>query len=187
VLKLILKSQLLIVFVLLNACVSPKPQLGNFVTSTDFHLIQSFRIGQITMSGMPWDPSMDKSLKGYTKEILRSELEQKDFQENLKLANCLVRVEWNKRLRVYREAAKPFEDPIKISNNIEFQKRPLVWLGLTLEFYNPKTDQIFWRASLDDCIKVIDLNEAAIIEVIKTAVFNFPERVKFNPELKSFK
>lgn len=130
---------------------------------------------------------MSKSLKGYTKEILRSNLERKGFQENLKSANCLVRARWHKRLRVQEKTVKLFDDSWRTSSSVEIYKRPLVWVGLTVEFYNPRTDQIFWRVSLDDCAKAINLNEATIIRIIENAVLNFPECVKFNPELKSFK
>jgi hypothetical protein len=187
VLNLILKSHLLILFLFLNGCISPERHPGDFVEPTDFHLIQSFRIGEITTSGMPWEASMSKSLKGYTKEILRSNLERKGFQENLKSANCLVRARWHKRLRVQEKTVKLFDDSWRTSSSVEIYKRPLVWVGLTVEFYNPRTDQIFWRVSLDDCAKAINLNEATIIRIIENAVLNFPECVKFNPELKSFK
>ena len=172
---------------LLNACISPDPLPGNFVETTDFHLIQSFRIAEITMSGMPWDTNTAERLKRYSDTILRASLVKKGFQENLNLADCYVRLRWHKRLRVYQKASEPFLDLSGTSSGPEMNKRPLVWIGLTFEFYNSKTDKIFWRASMDDQLMIINLNEAAITKMLEDAVVNFPKCVEFNPQLKSFK
>lgn len=181
------KVFLLLLVILMNACVSPDPFPGDFVETTDFHLIQSFRIAEITLSGMPWDANSAKILKQYSEKTLRASMVKKGFQENLNIADCLVRATWHKRLRVHSKTTEPFLDTSDTSRRYENNNRPLAWIGLTIEFYNPKTDKIFWRASMHDQLKIINLNETAIVEILEDAIVNFPKCVEFNPQLKNFK
>ena len=95
----------------------------------------------------------------------------------------MVRAEWNKSLRVNLGHFSTFEHIPEMKYRDEAASRPRVMCSLTLELYNPKEDKIFWRASLPDCVYILNLRESIISEAIERALSSFPRRIELDPDL----
>ena len=171
------------VVVIFAGCFSPDRPAGDFVLTTDFHLLQTCTIGEINLSGMKWSEQSGASLAGYTALKLAAEMEKRGFTRSEKNADFVVRAEWNKALRVNLGHFSTFEHIPEMKYRDEAASRPRVMCSLTLELYNPKEDKIFWRASLPDCVYILNLRESIISEAIERALSSFPSRIELDPDL----
>lgn len=164
-------------------CLTPERSAGNFVKDTNFHQLQSFRVGEINLSGMPWSEPSASNLSEYTAYKLGNEIEEKGFIRSDNGADFIIRADWRKALKVNLKPVNPFGDVPELRTHDENYTRPRVMCSLTIELYDPKLDQIFWRAQLRDCVEFLKLQEVLISEVIEQALKSFPGRIEVDPNL----
>ncbi len=171
--------------VFLSACISTDRHPGDFVQTTDFHILQSFTIGEIELSGMEWTESMGESLTETTRSELAAELERRGFPDSGSEADFIVRADWKKALRVKLRTGNAFDEIPEMSRQDEDRFRPQVLCSLTVELYDSKKDVVFWRAKMPDCLDVLRVNEDNVVAIIKKVMASFPQRIQLDPNLRT--
>lgn len=171
--------------VFLSACISTDRHPGDFVQTTDFHILQSFTIGEIELSGMESTESMGESLTETTRSELAAELERRGFPDSGSEADFIVRADWKKALRVKLRTGNAFDEIPEMSRQDEDRFRPQVLCSLTVELYDPKKDVVFWRAKMPDCLDVLRVNEDNVVAIIKKVMASFPQRIQLDPNLRT--
>ncbi len=170
---------------LLGGCLSPDREPGDFVQTTDFHLLQTFKVGEVHLSGMDWTESSGASLTEYTLFKLDAEMRKRGFARSERSADFIIRTEWKKALKVALMQNDGFENIPELRGFSRDEVRPRVMCSLVVELYDPKEDRIFWRSSMPDCVEILNLREAIISDVIEGALISFPERIELDPNLKT--
>lgn len=170
---------------LLSGCLSPDRAPGDFVQTTDFHLLQTYKVGEVHLSGMDWTESSGASLSQYTLFKLNAEMENRGFDRSETNADFIIRTEWKKALKVAFRQTDSFDNIPELRGYNRDEDRPRVMCSLVVELYDPKDDKIFWRSSIPDCVEILNLREAIISDVIEGALISFPERIELDPNLKT--
>lgn len=170
-------------FVFVTGCLNTERHAGNFVQNTEFHLLQSYRVGEINLTGMRWIEQSSGDILEYTAYRLDHEIEGRGFTFSENNADFIVRAEWNKALRVSLKAVSPFGNVPELHGHDEKDTRPRVMCSLTIELYDPKKDQIFWRAHMPNCVDVLELREDVIFKAIEYSLRAFPARIELDRSL----
>ena len=170
---------------LLGGCLSPDREPGDFVQVTDFHLLQTFKVGEIHLSGMNWTEPSGASLSEYTLFKLYAEMEKRGFERSDTSADFIIRTEWKKALKLTLRQTDSFDNIPEFRGYDRDEDRPRVMCSLIIELYDPKKDQIFWRSSIPDCVEILKLREAIVSNAIEGALVSFPERIALDPGLKT--
>ena len=171
--------------VFLSACISTDRHPGDFVQTTNFHILQSFSIGEVQLSGMEWTEPMSNSLTETPRTELAAQLKRCGFPDDGSGADFIVRADWKKALKLKLRTRNIFDEVPEMSRRDEDRFRPQVLCSLTVELYNPKEDVVFWRAEMPDCLDVLRVNEKNIVAVIKKAMASFPQRIELDPNLRT--
>jgi hypothetical protein len=172
-----------IVAVFLSACVGTDRHAGDFVQTTDFHILQSFAIGEVELSGMEWTEPVGESLIEVTRLELAAQLKDSGFPDGGGAADFVVRANWHKALRAGLPARNAFNTIPEMRDRDHDWARPQVLCSLSVELYDPSRDVIFWRAKMPDCLEVLRLNQENVVAVIQKAMAAFPQRIQMDPDL----
>jgi hypothetical protein len=115
---------------------------------------------------------------------ISSELQARGFEEADANADFYAVVKWKKSVSSY---ANPFDhiDPYTevMARRDDHVDRFASRLHLILEVYEGSTGNLFWRKDLPNIFNALELTEERIVNSLKLAIRNFPERVEEDPNL----
>ncbi|NCG08632.1 MAG: DUF4136 domain-containing protein [Verrucomicrobia bacterium] len=151
--------------------------------TTDFHILQSFAMGEVELSGMEWTEASRESLNKITLTELAAQLDRCGFTDGGSEADFIVRAYWKKALKLGLRAPSSFSTIPEMRGYDEDAMRPQVLCSLTVELYDPKNNAVFWRAELPNCLNVLSLSQDNIAEAIAEAMASFPQRIQLDPNL----
>jgi hypothetical protein len=179
---------LLPLFALLSiftGCVSTQPN-SEFVKSINFSSLDTFSFKHTLVTGMDFRKSEEYLLEDLSKQSIVDELAARGFEQSDTDADFFAVVKWKKsvgnnanpfdHIDPYNEVMARRDDPTRM-----FAPR----LHLTLEIYESRTGNMFWRKDLPNIFDAIQLTEDRVVDSLKLSIQNFPQHIEKDPNLPS--
>ncbi|MFU8848816.1 MAG: hypothetical protein ACNA77_08890 [Opitutales bacterium] len=179
-----LLSPLILLFPLIfTACVSSSPH-SEFVKTITFSSLDSFSYKHTIVNGMDFRESEKLFLEEISEAALSGELRARGFEQLAEGSDFFVVTKWRKAVSSYPnhfDHIDGFQDSLNRRNkpNYYFAAR----LHLIVELYESSTGELFWRKDLPNIFDAVQFTEERVIESLKRAMENFPERVEKDPNL----
>jgi len=169
---------------LFAGCMSPPPPNAEFVKTVNFSSLDTFSYKHTIVAGMEFRESEEMLLEDLSEATISSELQARGFEEADADADFYAVVKWKKSVSSY---ANPFDhiDPYTevMARRDDHVDRFASRLHLILEVYEGSTGNLFWRKDLPNIFNALELTEERIVNSLKLAIRNFPERVEEDPNL----
>ena len=174
----------LFLFSLFSGCMSTPTPNAEFVNSVNFSSLDTFSFKHTLISGMDFRESEEMLLEKLSAQTIRQELQARGFEPVQANADFYAVVKWKKSVSGY---ADPFDhiDPVHevMARRDDAAMRFASRLHLTLEIYQSGTDKLFWRKDLPNIFDALQLTEERIVDSLKRAIQNFPQRIEKDPNL----
>jgi len=176
-------SVLIFLSALLVGCVSNSPH-SEFVKTITFSTLQSFSYKHTLVSGMDFRESEKQFLENLSETTLSSELAARGFEEVSTESDFFVVTKWKKAVSSYPDV---FDHIDGARESLDRRDHPSYRFGsrlhLTVEVYESSTGNMFWRKDLPNIFDAVQFTEERVVESLKRAIDNFPERVENDPSL----
>jgi hypothetical protein len=170
-----------------TACVSTSPN-SEFVKSVSFSALDVFSFKHTLVTGMDFRESDEMLLEDLSAQCIVSELQARGFDlaEPDAEGDFFVVVKWKKAVTSY---ANPF-DHIDPYNEVISRRDSAVAmfaprLHLTVEIYESRTGNLFWRKQLPNIFDANQFTEERVVAALQQAVKNFPSHIEKDPNLPS--
>lgn len=178
--RLLLLSTLL---TLLNGCASTQKH-SEFVKTINFSSLDTFSFKHTLITGMDFRKSDELLLEQLSEQTIVNELLGRGFEQVESDADFFAVVKWKKSVSSY---VNPF-DHIDPYNELAARRdHPTSQLAsrlhLTLEIYESRTRNLFWRNELPNIFDAILLTEERVTDSLKLAIKNFPQHIVKDPNL----
>lgn len=165
------------------ACVSKAPH-SEFVKTITFSSLQTFNYKHTLLTGMDFRESEEQLLEELSEEVLRAEFTARGFEPVESGSDFFVVTKWRKAVSSYPDA---FDHIDGAADSIGRRDRPSYRFAsrmhLIVEVYETSTRELFWREELPNIFDATQFTEERVVESLKRAVDNFPERVEKDPDL----
>ncbi|TVP78619.1 MAG: DUF4136 domain-containing protein [Puniceicoccaceae bacterium] len=166
----------------LAGCATTQPH-AEFVKTINFSSLDTFSYKHTLITGMDFRDSEQLLLEALSAATISSELEARDFEQVEADADFFAVVKWKKAVSNYVnpfDHIDPYSDVVSRSNKTnQFAAR----VHLTLEIYETRTGNLFWRKDLPNSFDAIQLTEQRVTDSLKRAIANFPQRIEKDPNL----
>lgn len=177
---------LLVAIILFSGCATTTDPNAQFVGSVDFTPLDQFSYKHTLITGMNFRESEELLIEEMSEVVLSSELRQRGFEQVDSDADFYVVTKWKKAVSSYPSIHDsidgPFESLGRRDNpSYKFGSR----LHLTVEIYEAGTNNLFWRNDLPNIFDATQFTEGRLIESLKHAIKNFPNRIEKDPNLPS--
>jgi hypothetical protein len=152
--------------VLLSGCASFETSRpgGDFVRSTDFSPLDTFRYKHTMISGMAFrQSSQEMVMRELSEKVLTEELSARGFEAEASSEDFYVVSKWRKEINMSAAEAVRF--------------------SLSVEIYDGATDTVFWRADLPSIFNAMQWSEERVSQTLRLAIENFPARIEKDPNL----
>lgn len=166
-----------------TACVSNSPH-SEFMKTITFSSLDSFSYKRTIVNGMDFRESEKLFLEEMSEATLSSELVGRGFEQVDSDSDFFVVTKWRKAVSSYPDAfdhIDGFQDSLSRRDNPSY--RFAARLHLIVEVYESSTGELFWRQDLPNIFDAVQFTEERVVESLKRAIQNFPERVEKDPEL----
>lgn len=176
---------LLVAILAFSGCATTDPN-AQFVGSVNFSGLEQFSYKHTLISGMNFRESEELLMEEMSELVLSSELNQRGFEQVDSGADFYVVTKWKKAVSSYPSIHDSidgsFESLGRRDNpSYKFASR----LHLTVEIYEADTNNLFWRNDLPNIFDATQFTEGRVIESLKHAIKNFPNRIEKDPNLPS--
>ena len=173
----------LFVLSLFAGCMSTPAANSEFVKTVNFSSLDTFGYKHTLVTGMDFRESDELLLEQLSEQTIINELKSRGFEAVDSEGDFYAVVKWKKSVSAY---ANPFDhiDPYtevtaRRDEGDRFASRP----HLTLEIYESGTRNLFWRKDLPNIFDALQLTEERVVDSLKLAIENFPQRVAEDPNL----
>jgi hypothetical protein len=164
-------------------CASTSPN-SEFVKTINFTALDTFSYKHTLVTGMDFRESEEMLLEDLSAQTITGELQARGFEPVETNADFFAVVKWRKSVSNYVD---PFDhiDPVnevlarRDSPTARFASR----LNLTLEIYESRTGNLFWRKDLPNIFDALQLTEERVVDSLKLSIKNFPEHIEKDPNL----
>ncbi|HKK17925.1 MAG TPA: hypothetical protein VJ952_04515 [Opitutales bacterium] len=174
---------ILLLPILLVGCVS-STQHSEFVKTITFSSLQTFSYQHTLITGMDFRESEEQLLEDLSEEVLTAEFTSRGFDRAEGDGDFFVVAKWRKAVSSYPDIFDSIDGPRDSLNrrdnpSYRFASR----IHLTVEIYETATGELFWREDLPNIFDAVQFTEERVIESLRRAVEDFPERVEKDPNL----
>lgn len=176
-------SLLIVLSALLAGCVSNSSH-SEFEKTITFSSLQTFSYENTLISGMDFRESEEQLLEDTSEATLSSELTSRGFEKVATDGDFYVVAKWKKAVSSYPNAFDHIDgarDSLERRDNpgYRFASR----LHLTVEVFESSSGKLFWRKDLPNIFDAVQFTEERVVESLKHAIENFPDRVEKDPDL----
>lgn len=177
-------SLLTVLSALLLGCVSNNSPHSEFVKTITFSSLNTFSYKHTLTAGMDFKKSEELFLEEHSEEILTAEFTARGFEQVDEGSDFFVVTKWRKAVSSYPDAFDHIDGPMdsmarRDNPSYRFASR----IHLFVEVYETSSGDLFWRKELPNVFDAVQLTEERVVESLKRAVKNFPERVAKDPNL----
>lgn len=177
-------SPLILLFPLIfTACVSNSPH-SEFVKTITFSSLDSFSYKHTIVNGMDFRESEKLFLEEASETALSAELKARGFEQVEEDSDFFVVTKWRKAVSSYPDH---FDHIDGFHESFDRRDHPTYRFSarfhLIVEVYQSSTGELFWRKDLPNIFDAVQFTEERVIESLKRAVENFPDRVEKDPDL----
>jgi hypothetical protein len=157
---------------------------GDFVRSTNFSPLDTFRYQETILSGTPLRDYQEAGLLEISEQVLSDELRARGFEAVDSDADFYAIVKWSKALSSYMVFFDSVDGPTAtMARSSSGSSKATVRFTLTVEFYEAASDDLFWRAELPNIFDAIQSTDTRVEQSLVRAIQNFPQRVEKDPNL----
>lgn len=169
--------------VFFTGCVSNTPN-SEFVNTITFSSLDTFSYKHTLITGMDFRESEEQFLKGLSEQTLVAAFTARGFELVEADSDFFIVTKWKKAVSSYPGAFDSIDGPLDSINrrdnpSYRFSSR----LHLTVEVYETSTHNLFWRKDLPNIFDAVQLTEERVVESLRRAIKNFPERIEKDPSL----
>ena len=174
---------LLILSAIVAGCATNSPH-AEFVKTITFSSLQTFSYKHTLVSGLDFRESEELLLEELSEETLISELAGRGFESRDADGDFYVVTKWKKAVSSYPGPFDSVDGPLESLDrrdnpSYRFASR----LHLTVEVYEASSRNLFWRKDLPNVFDAVQFTEDRIVESLRRAIKNFPERIEKDPNL----
>ena len=179
-----MKSRIFLTSVLfLGGCATTSTN-SEFVNTITFSSLETFNYKHTLVTGMDFRKSEELFLEEVSEEVLVAEFKARGFEEVESGGDFFAVAKWKKAVSSYPDMFDSIDGPFDSMNrrdnpSYRFASR----IHLTVEVYESSTGTLFWRKDLPNIFDAVQFTEERVVESLRRAVGNFPERVKKDPNL----
>ena len=173
---------LIAVLAVLVGCASTQPH-AEFVKTVNFSSLDTFRFKHTLISGMDFRESEELLLESLSERTISSELRALGFEEVAADADFVAVVKWKKAVSTHANAFQHIDPYTEVMARRDEATRFASRVHLTLEFYETRSGNLFWRKDLPKIFDAIQLTEERVVDSLKRAIENFPEHIEKDPDL----
>lgn len=176
-------SGLVLLLGLSTGCVSHQPY-GEFSKTVNFSSLDTFYFKNTLTSGMEFREAEKQTLRSLSERTIFEELRVRGFEWAADDPDFFVVAKWRKAVSGH---ANPFDhiDPYSEVAARRDSGRLLTRVHLTLEIYESSSGHLFWNNELPNIFAAVQLTEERVVESLRRAIQNFPERIEKDPNLPS--
>lgn len=170
-----------------TGCISPPAPHSEFAKTINFSSLDTFSYKHTLVTGLDFLESDELLLERLSEKTIVSELQRRNFQYVDTDADFFAVVKWKKAVSSYPGVFSSIDgasDSFDRGNNLSYQFASR--MHLTLEIYESRTGNMFWRNDLPNIFDAIQMTEERIEDSLKRAIQNFPERIDKDPNLPNF-
>ncbi|MDQ8194275.1 DUF4136 domain-containing protein [Coraliomargarita sp. SDUM461004] len=161
-------------------------QHAEFVKTINFSSLDTFRFKHTLVSGMDFRESDELLLEALSEQVIVNELQNRGFEFSDTDADFFAIVKWKKSVSSHVD---PFAhiDPYTevMARRDDTRTRFASRLHLTLEIYETRTQNLFWRKDLPNSFDALQLTEERVVASLARAIENFPQHIVKDPNLPS--
>jgi hypothetical protein len=170
---------------LFSGCATSSPH-AEFVKTVNFSSLDEFSFKHTLISGMDFRESNELLLEDLSEQTLVSELKSRGFDLVSSDADFFVVVKWKKAVTTY---ANPFDHIDPYTEVVARRESPTSMfasrLHLTVEIYESRSGNLFWRNELPNIFDANQFTEARVVAALHEAIKNFPQHIEKDPNLPS--
>jgi len=157
---------------------------NEFVRSINFTPLDSFAYKHTLVTGMDWRDSEKQILEKLSEQVLRDELFKRGFEEVDGRPDFYVVAKWKKAVSSYPGLFDSIDGPTEsINDRHNPSSRYAVRYTLTIEIYESKTLELFWRKELPNIFDALQFTEERATNSLRRAIKGFPNRIEKDPNL----
>lgn len=168
---------------LLAGCVSNSPH-SEFVKTVTFSSLQTFHYKHTLLTGMDFREWEEQLLEDLSEAISTAEFAARGFEQVETGGDFFVVTKWRKAVSSYPDAFDHIDGARDlIGRRDKPSHRFASRLHLIVEVYETSSRDLFWREELPNIFDATQFTEERVVESLKRAVENFPQRVKKDSDL----
>jgi len=168
--------------VLLVGCASTQPH-AEFVKTVNFSSLDTFSFKHTLISGMDFRESEELLLESLSERTISSKLRALGFEEVAADADFFAVVKWKKAVSTHFNAFQHIDPYTEVMARRDEATHFASRIHLTLELYETRSGNLFWRKDLPNIFDAIQLTEERVVASLKRAIENFPEHIEKDPNL----
>lgn len=175
---------LLLLTLLFTGCASTDSRSEFFNTIT-FSTLETFSYKHTLISGMDFRDSEELFLEELSEQTLVSAMKTRGFEQvDGQESDFYIVTKWRKAVSSYPDMFDHIDSPMDSMNrrdnpSYRFASR----LHLIVEVYEASTGNLFWRKDLPNIFDAVQFTEERVVDSLRRAIKNFPERVEKDPSL----